>query len=139
MSNDAGAIAEGGCQCGAIRFRLTAPPGRVYCCHCTECRRQSASAFGLSVIVPPGGVTVTRGVPREWSRPTRSGGSLACAFCPDCGSRLWHRAKDCVSVKGGALDTVPDPTAHIWTGSKLLWVVIPDGVERWVGEPRQPF
>ena len=135
MSNDAGAIAEGGCQCGAIRFRLTAPPGRVYCCHCTECRRQSASAFGISVIVPPGGVTVTRGVPGEWSRPTTGGDTLACAFCPDCGSRLWHRASDCVSIKGGALDRVPDPTAHIWTGSKLPWVVIPEGVAYWEGEP----
>jgi len=118
-----------------VRFRLTAPVARVYCCHCSECRRQSASAFGISVIVPPGGVAVERGTPEEWTRPTASGGSLACAFCPDCGSRLWHRAEDCISVKGGALDAVPEPTAHIWTGSKLPWVVIPEGVACWEGEP----
>lgn len=136
MSNDAkSGGGTGGCQCGAVRFRLAAPPERVYCCHCTECRRQSSSAFGLSVIVPPGAVAVTRGTPKEWTRPTASGGALACAFCPDCGARLWHRAGDCVSVKGGALDDPPEPTAHIWTASKLPWVAIPDGVDMWAGEP----
>ncbi len=131
MSNEA----EGGCQCGGVRFRLMAAPRRVYCCHCTECRRQSAAAFGVSVIVPVDGVAVLQGQPKTWARPTASGGSLVCAFCPDCGSRLWHKAADCLSVKGGALDTVPEPTAHIWLGSKLDWVVIPEGVERWDGEP----
>ena len=131
MSNDA----TGGCQCGAIRFRLTAAPQRVYCCHCSECRRQSSSAFGISVIVPPDGVELQRGEPKTWSRPTDSGGALDCAFCADCGSRLWHRASDCISIKGGALDTVPEPTAHIWLDSKLPWVVIPDGVRRWAQEP----
>lgn len=132
MSNDA---TMGGCQCGGVRFRLAAAPVRVYCCHCTECRRQSASAFGISVIVPLDGVAVSRGTPKEWARPTASGGSLVCAFCPDCGSRLWHRAGDGISVKGGALDDTPEPTSHIWMDSALPWVVIPDGVTRWPREP----
>ncbi len=131
MSNDA----AGGCQCGAIRFRLTVTPKRVYCCHCTECRRQSSSAFGISVIVPSDGMEVQRGEPQVWTRPTASGDMLDCAFCSECGSRLWHRAAECISVKGGALDNVPEPTAHIWLDSKLPWVVIPDGVERWAQEP----
>lgn len=132
MSNDA----TGGCQCGAIRFRLTATPSRVYCCHCTECRRQSSSAFGISVIVPQGSVELQRGEPKEWTRPTDSGGTITCAFCPDCGSRLWHMGGGFMSVKGGALDKTPEPTSHIWLDSKLPWVVIPEGVERWTGEPK---
>jgi len=78
MSNDG----MGGCQCGAVRFRLTATPSHVYCCHCSECRRQSASAFGISVIVPVDGVEVLRGTPRDWSRPTASGDTLACGERP---------------------------------------------------------
>ena len=135
MSNDAEGDGEGGCQCAAIRFRLTAAPERVYCCHCTECRRQSASAFGISVIVPPGAVEVLRGEPKHWTRPTDSGGTMTCAFCPDCGSRLWHEAGGAVSVKGGALDATPEPERHIWTASKLPWVVIPEDAETWEGEP----
>jgi hypothetical protein len=41
------------CQCGLIRFTTpSATPLAVYICHCTECRTQSASAFGTSVIFP---------------------------------------------------------------------------------------
>ena len=133
MSNDA---REGGCQCGRIRFRLTAAPDRVYCCHCTECRRQSASAFGLSVIVPDDAVKLLNGTPQEWTRPTASGRAMTCNFCPDCGSRLWHAAGGFISVKGGALDETPEPRSHIWTASKLPWVVIPENAERWDGEPK---
>lgn len=134
MSND-GSGGTGGCQCGAIRFRLTASPRKVYACHCSECRRQSASAFGISVIVPLDGVVLERGEPSHWHRPTDSGGTLTCAFCPTCGSRLWHIGGADMSVKGGALDIPPTPTAHIWLTSKVDWMIIPDGAERWDREP----
>ena len=134
MSNGEG---NGGCQCGGVRFRLTAAPERVYCCHCTECRRQSASAFGISVIVPEGSVAVLRGAPKHWTRPTASGGTMTCAFCPDCGSRLWHGGSGYASVKGGALDETPEPERHIWVRSKLDRVVIPEDAETWEREPTE--
>ncbi|KAH0848617.1 hypothetical protein FOPE_02688 [Fonsecaea pedrosoi] len=44
---------EGRCQCGTVRFRTpTEKPIKWYICHCHECRRQSASAFGISAIFP---------------------------------------------------------------------------------------
>ena len=46
-------IREGGCQCGAVRYQLSAEPVALYVCHCRECRRQSASAFGISVRIRP--------------------------------------------------------------------------------------
>jgi len=42
----------GGCQCGTVRYQITAAPLAVYVCHCTECQRQSGSAFALSLAVP---------------------------------------------------------------------------------------
>ena len=126
----------GGCQCGALRYRVMAQPSRIYVCHCTECRAQSSSAFGISVIVPPAAVELTSGQPRIWRRDTASGKVLACAFCPDCGSRIWHvnePAGDEMSIKGGSLDLPVDltGTVHIWTISKLPGVVIPDGAVQW--------
>ena len=126
----------GGCQCGALRYRVMAQPSRIYVCHCTECRAQSSSAFGISVIVPPAAVELTAGRPRIWRRDTASGKVLACAFCPDCGSRIWHvnePAGDEMSIKGGSLDLPVDltGTVHIWTISKLPGVVIPDGAVQW--------
>src|SRR5260370_24713374 len=40
---------EGGCACGAVRYRLTAPPLIVHACHCRDCQKQSGSAFVLNM------------------------------------------------------------------------------------------
>lgn len=133
-------VSTGGCQCGAVRYTLSAPPTETYVCHCRECRRQSASAFGISVIAPAAALTVTRGAPKSWARRTDGGARLDCFFCPDCGARLWHRASrapDEISVKGGSLDDPPDLTGarHIWTSRKLSGVLIPDDCETYPGEP----
>jgi hypothetical protein len=129
----------GGCQCGAVRYQVTADPLEVYVCHCRECRKQSASAFGISVIVPAEAFSVTQGRLRTWSRITASGGELVCSFCEVCGTRICHAdAREAtVSVKGGSLDQSPDLTdaAHIWTSRAVKGVVIPDHVRRYQEEP----
>ncbi|AXC49085.1 GFA family protein [Paracoccus suum] len=130
----------GGCQCGAVRYEVSQKPGRVYCCHCTECRAQSASAFGISVIVAPDSVRLTAGHTKVWRRPTAAGKILACAFCPDCGTRLWHVNEPPgpeMSIKGGSLDQPVDLTDafHIWTDSALPGVCIPPGARRFAQEP----
>ncbi|MEZ5936493.1 MAG: GFA family protein [Alphaproteobacteria bacterium] len=136
-------LSTGGCQCGAVRYRISTLPLETYICHCTECRKQSASAFGISVIVDSASVEVTRGAPKRWSRPTAGGGMLDCYFCPDCGTRLWHQGGDDkgrLSVKGGSLDQPVDlrDVPHIWTRSKLEGIVIPDHVARFSEEPDEP-
>ncbi len=131
----------GGCQCGTVRYESANDPVEVYACHCRECQKQSSSAFGISVIMPRADFHVTQGTPLFWTRPTNSGGQLKCAFCPTCGSRLWHEATDegeaTISIKGGSLDTPPDLSTafHIWTSHKLAGVVIPDGAAQFPEEP----
>lgn len=130
----------GGCQCGAVRYALSGAPLATYVCHCTECRRQSASAFGISVIVRAADLALVRGETRVWFRPSDLGGHLDCHFCPSCGSRLWHigsRDPERVSLKGGSLDQPPDLSGvmHIWTKAKLPGVLIPPGAECHPGEP----
>ena len=44
-------ILEGGCQCGAIRYEVLGAPVRLVICHCTDCQRQSSSAFGMTMVV----------------------------------------------------------------------------------------
>ena len=132
------AARTGGCQCGAVRYELAADPLALYVCHCRECRRQSASAFGISVIVPRAALRLTQGVPRFWSRSTDTGNTLRCAFCPTCGSRLWHESDAPeISIKGGSLDEPPDLRAavHIWTARMLPGIVLPEGAVQFPGEP----
>lgn len=129
----------GGCQCGAVRYACDAEPLALYVCHCTECRRQSASAFGMSLTMPAGTMRVTKGTPNFWTRHANSGRRVRCAFCPACGSRLWHEAldSDYLSIKAGSLDEPVDmaQAIHIWTARKLPGTVIPPGAEQYPEEP----
>ena len=55
---------EGGCQCGAIRYRLLRAPLALYACHCLHCQKQSSSAFGMSMWVERNAVEFNGDVPR---------------------------------------------------------------------------
>ena len=130
----------GGCQCGSVRYELKAKPLKIYICHCNECRKQSASAFGISVIVSSATFVLTRGAPKCWSRSTDSGRTLSCYFCADCGSRIWHGDIDrdkTISVKGGSLDEpiAVSAAVHIWINRMLKGIYIPEHVERYSYEP----
>lgn len=130
----------GRCQCGSVRFTIDAEPVGLYACHCIECRKQSASAFGISVIMPRTSFRIAQGEPKSWTRPADSGNRVRCWFCPDCGSRLWHEADppdSTISIKGGALDRDVDlsKAVHIWTARKLPGVVIPPDAEQYPAEP----
>ena len=129
----------GGCQCAAVRFAVTEAPQVVYVCHCRKCRKQSASAFGISVIVPRTALHVTRGAPAHWSCAGDSGRVYDSAFCPACGTRLWHAGEGnaTISIKGGSLDEPPtlEDAVHIWVSRKLPGVIIPNGARRFPEEP----
>ncbi len=130
----------GGCQCGACRYEIGAVPLAVYVCHCLDCQRQSASGFGMSMPVPRTGFRETRGAPRHWRRTAASGRTVACAYCGDCGTRLFHapeRNDAIVNVKPGTLDDTSwlRPVAHLWTARAQPWIVIPSDVLRYPSQP----
>ena len=116
----------GGCQCGAVRYRIDAEPLTVIACHCTECQKQSASAFGMTMTVRRESFRITQGEPARWQRATDSGGVLGAAFCPDCGARLFHdpAGKPTINVKAGTLDDTSSlrPVGHIWTDMAQPWM-----------------
>jgi hypothetical protein len=133
-------VLTGGCQCGQARYEIRGPVQQIFVCHCRDCQKQSASAFGISVIVKNADFRLTRGEAARWSRPADSGRSVLCFFCPACGARLWHgreERSDTISIKGGGLDEPPDLTraAHIWTRRKLSGVLIPEHAVQFPGEP----
>lgn len=130
----------GGCQCGGCRYAIARPPLTVYACHCTECQRQSGGAFGMSMPVPRAGLTVTAGTVRTWLRVAASGRVVACAFCPDCGTRLFHlpaRNVDVANVKPGTLDDASwlRPVGHLWTRSARSGTHVEPDVLVYDGQP----
>jgi hypothetical protein len=131
---------SGGCQCGQVRYQSAGEPLALYICHCRECQKQSASAFGLSLEVPRRGFRLIRGEPKFWTRGTDSGRRLKCAFCPNCGSRLWHESESPsanLTIKAGSLDEPVDLSTaiHIWVSRKLPGMAIPAGAKQFSREP----
>jgi hypothetical protein len=135
-----GNIYPGGCQCGEIRYEIHGEPLTFYACHCRECQKQSASAFGLSLTVARETLRVIQGQPKTWTRDADSGRAVTCAFCPNCGTRLFHdRAHNraTLNVKAGTLDD-PNwlrPIGNIWTSSAQPWVTIADDLLNYPGQP----
>jgi hypothetical protein len=131
---------DGRCACGAVSFTTpVATPLNLYHCHCIDCRRQSASAFGTSAIFPFFSVADNPNV-SSFSRTCDSGRRQNCYFCNKCGTRILHAHivddgnPKVVAVKGGLLDGLDWPSAkHIFTRSAV--VPIPEGVEQWEGVP----
>ena len=129
----------GGCQCGAIRYLLQAAPLALYACHCTDCQRQSSSAFGLSMPVPRDALAVT-GETAQFVRINAAGRSVAGHFCPACGTRLYHapsRNPAILNLKPSTLDNTRwlRPVAHVWTGSAQAGTTIPPDVLRYHAQP----
>ncbi len=133
----------GGCQCGRIRYEIHGEPLAIYACHCRECQKQSASAFGLSMPVLRSALRLTGDEPARFERRAASGRVVAATFCPACGTRLFHepsRNPEIVNIKPGTLDDTSwiMPVAHVWTSSKQLWVDIPSDVLRFDAQPPDP-
>jgi hypothetical protein len=130
---------EGGCQCGRVRYRISAEPLFLAACHCKECQRASGSAFGLSLIVPAAAFSV-EGELKMFERPADSGRSMRCFFCPECGTRIYHEpsyAVPVVNIRAGTLDYTSrlDPKLHAWVSSKQPWTPLPAGVATHATQP----
>ena len=117
---------EGGCQCGAVRYRLLRAPVALYVCHCKDCQKQSSSAFGMSMWVERDAIEFRGAKPRVYHTRSGSGRPKHCVFCGECGTRLYHAGDDArapLSVKAGSLDDTSAlaPTSHLWTKSAQPW------------------
>ncbi len=124
---------EGGCSCGAVRYRLTSAPMFVHCCHCLDCQRQTGSAFVLNALIEADRVERLAGEPEPVSMPTDSGRPHDIYRCPACRVAVWSdygRRGVMLFVRLGTLDDPSSltPDVHIYTRSKLPWVTLPEDV-----------
>ena len=124
---------DGGCACGAVRYRLTSEPMFVHCCHCRDCQRQTGSAFVLNALIETERVALLAGTPEPVAVPTDSGRPHDIHRCPKCQTAVWSdygRRGVLRFVRVGTLDdpSALPPDVHIYTRSKLPWVALPAGV-----------
>jgi len=122
---------EGGCTCGAVRYRLESAPMFVNCCHCRWCQRETGSAFVINAIIEASRVTLLKGAVEVIDTPSLSGKGQRISRCPACHVALWSNYSGAGPkihfVRAGTLDD-PDafpPNAFVFTDSKQPWVVLP--------------
>ena len=124
---------DGGCACGATRYRMATPPMFVHCCHCRDCQRQTGSAFVLNALVETSRVTLLKGELTRSEMPTDSGRPHGIDRCAACGTAVWSEYGGLETLRFVRVGTLDDPSAlppdvHIYTRSKLPWVALPEGV-----------
>ncbi len=112
----------GGCRCGQVRVKVSAPPLMTMACHCTGCQKMSASAYSLSAAIPSEGFEVTQG------EPVIGGlhGASRHYFCPHCMSWMFTRPEGVdffVNLRPTMLDDTSwfTPFIETFTSEKLPW------------------
>ncbi|MCP4615838.1 MAG: GFA family protein [Bradyrhizobium sp.] len=116
-------VLTGGCQCGAIRFAVSAAPKRVSICHCRMCQKATGAPFASFADIDKESFSWTRGKPAAF----KSSSIAMRDFCADCGTPLSFRLIDGpkIEILTGNFDH-PDrviPTRQYGTESRLGWVV----------------
>lgn len=126
--------AEGGCDCGAVRYRIESAPHFVHCCDCRWCQRESGASFALNALIESDRLTELCEKPDLIETPTESGRGQVIARCPTCRVAVWSNYSGLGPlikfVRVGTLDN-PDllpPDIHIFTASKQPWIELPAGV-----------
>jgi hypothetical protein len=125
---------EGGCACGALRYRMERPPLFVHCCHCTRCQRETGAPFAHHAMIEWTALTLTQGTPAWARQPADSGARHWVAHCPDCRTVLWNEwgSRQAVTryLRVGTLDEPArcPPQAHIFARSKQPWLVLDGSV-----------
>ncbi|MFQ5563558.1 MAG: GFA family protein [Parvularculaceae bacterium] len=112
---------------------MTSAPMFIHCCHCTWCQRETGSAFALNAMIETARLDMLKGEPEAVATPSASGRGQKILRCPDCRVALWSHysgAREAIAfVRVGTLDRRARfaPDIHIFTSTKLPWVVIPPG------------
>jgi hypothetical protein len=121
---------EGGCSCGAVRYRLTSEPMFVHCCHCLNCQRQTGSAFVINLLLEADRIELLAGEPQPVDVPRDDGSTQRIYRCPSCQVAVYseYGRPEVRFVRAGTLDEPSSvaPDVHIFTRSKVPWLRLPE-------------
>jgi hypothetical protein len=125
-------VLEGGCLCGAVRYRAWGQASGITHCHCQTCRRASAAPFVTWAGFDADKFIFTHGQPASYA----SSSNVIRTFCNRCGSSLTYRRLDLpgsIDITLGSLDepAALSPEDHTWTESQLAWIKLADGLPRY--------
>ena len=125
---------EGGCGCGAVRYRIEGGPIFVNNCHCTQCQHQTGSTSVVNAFFESDRVTLVSGKLSSHVVKSGSGGPHEIMRCADCGVALWSHyprlGRLGLGLRVGTLDNAGAfrPDAVIFTSEAMPWVALPPGI-----------
>lgn len=125
---------KGSCLCGAVKYEITGPLGRIVNCHCSMCRKATGAAFRTRAALRTEAFRWVAGeqhVSKYHSSPAETR-----TFCAICGSTLptfFRDHPEQIGLPLGTLDSDPGakPSAHVWVGSKAAWWEIGDDLPQY--------
>ena len=126
---------EGGCQCGAVRFRTSDQALRVLACHCKRCKKRTGADYGVGIYLNDDEFEFTKGAPQVFEfRSDESGRWIRTEFCQNCGSAISWTLELRPGVRGIAGGSYDDPDwfnieALIWISSARSEASYPDNVK----------
>ncbi len=124
---------EGGCYCGAVRYKAEGDALFKGQCHCRECQYGSGGGPSYLIALPEAGFGYTKGQAKGFTRSDLDN-PVTRDFCPDCGTQLVSRAPSlpgAVLIKVGTLDDPKEygePQMAIFTIDKQSFHHIPEGL-----------
>jgi hypothetical protein len=138
---------EGGCACGAIRYRCDAEPVMMFKCHCRDCQRATGGPFVAALLVPVKAFKWVKGEPTFHAVPSARGGTNTRSFCGVCGSRLTGGQRGhlwpFIGITAASLDDPSryKPQMHLFASQAQPWDEINDDLpkhEQYAPRPGDP-
>ena len=125
---------EGGCGCGAVRYRLTDEPYVVHNCHCRLCQRQTGTGSAVNAFIESDRLHHLSGELREDEFTTGSGATQIVVRCAKCATPVWgfypRLGRKVAAVRVGTLDdpSSAPPGIAIFVADKPSWAPLPEGI-----------
>ena len=131
---------EGGCACGAVRFKISGDLMGAGVCHCRSCQYAAGGPPTYVVLAPKAGFSVTRGEAKVYRSKADSGAEVGRAFCAECGTPLYTLAGPMIPflpVKVGALDdpSTYQPGVHLYMEDAQPWHLTHQGLPQFQKMP----
>ncbi|MBI1889935.1 MAG: GFA family protein [Burkholderiales bacterium] len=101
-------------------------------CHCTNCKRRTGSAFGISAYFFRESIVATSGQMKVYAfHHAAQNHDQERHFCASCGTTLfWYISTQpkLIGIAGGCFadENLGEPTMSVSHGKKSGWVAVPD-------------